>query len=104
MFQTVAVREDKVAEKIMTLHPAGKQGVNIDKRKYDMVRQAVEEALQAQPGATFSELTDAVGQRIGDVFDGSVGWYVTSVKLDPEARGVLERIDGRSPQRLRLVR
>ena len=54
-------------------------------------------------GATFSELTDAVGQRIGDVFDGSVGWYVTSVKLDLEARGVLERIDGRSPQRLRLV-
>ena len=104
MFQTVAVPEDRVAEKIMTLHPAGKQGVNIDKRKYDMVRQAVEEALQAQPGATFSELTDAVGQRIGDVFYGSVGWYVTSVKLDPEARGVLERVDGRSPQRLRLVR
>ena len=93
-----------MAEKIMTLHPAGKQGVNIDKRKYDMVRQAVEEALQAQPGATYSELTDAVGQRIGDVFDGSVGWYVTSVKLDLEARGVLERVDGRSPQRLRLVR
>ena len=93
-----------MAEKIMTLHPAGKQGVNIDKRKYDMVRQAVEEALQAQPGATFSELTDAVGQRIGEVFDGSVGWYVTSVKLDLEARGVMERVDGRSPQRLRLVR
>ena len=93
-----------MAEKIMTLHPAGKQGVNIHKRKYDMVRQAVEEALQAQPGATYSELTDAVGQRIGDVFDGSVGWYVTSVKLDLEARGVLERVDGRSPQRLRLVR
>ena len=93
-----------MAEKIMTLHPAGKQGVNIDKRKYDMVRQAVEEALQAQPGATYSELTDAVGQRIGDVFDGSVGWYVTSVKLDLEARGVLERVDGRSPQRLQLVR
>ena len=93
-----------MAEKIMTLHPAGKQGVNIDKQKYDMVRQAVEEALQAQPGATFSELTDAGGQRIGDVFDGSVGWYVTSVKLDPEARGVLERVDGRSPQRLQLVR
>ena len=104
MFQTVAVREDKVAEKIMTLHPAGKQGVNIDKRKYDIVQQAVEETLQTQPGATFSELNDAVGQLIGDVFDGSVGWYVTSVKLDLEARGVLERIDGRSPQRLRLVR
>ena len=98
------VLEDKVSEKIMTLHPAGKQGVNIDKTKYDTVRQAIEQTLQAQPGVTFSQLTDAVGQRVGDSFDGSVRWYVTSVKLDLEARGVLERIDGRSPQRLRLVR
>ena len=93
-----------MTERIMTLHPAGKQGVNIDKSKYDMVRQTIEEVLQAQPGITFSGLTDAVGERIGDVFEGSVGWYVVSVKLDLEARGVLERVDGRSPQRLRLVR
>ena len=92
-----------MTEKIMTLHPAGKQGVNIDKGKYDMVRKAIEETLQAQPGITFSGLTDAVGERIGDVFEGSVGWYVVSVKLDLEARGVLERVDGRSPQRVRLV-
>ena len=92
-----------MTERIMTLHPAGKQGVNIEKDKYDMVRQAIEETLQAQPGITFSGMTEAVDQRIGDVFDGSVSWYVTSVKLDLEARGVLERVDGRSPQRLRLV-
>ena len=92
-----------MTERIMTLHPAGKQGVNIDKGKYDMVRQAIEETLQAQPGITFNGMTEAVGKRIGDVFDGSISWYVTSVKLDLETRGVLERIDGRSPQRLRLV-
>ena len=92
-----------MTERIKTLHPAGKQGVNIDKAKYDTVRQAIEETLQAQPGTTFSELTDEVSRRIGDVFDGSVSWYVVSVKLDLEARGVLERVDGRSPQRLRLV-
>lgn len=92
-----------MTERIMTLHPAGKQGVNIDKGKYGMVREAIEEILKAQPGITFSELTEEVGRRIGEVFDGSVGWYVVSVKLDLEARGVLERVDGRSPQRLRLV-
>ena len=92
-----------MTERIMTLHPAGKQGVKIDKGKYDMVREAIEETLRAQPGITFSALTEEVGRRIGDVFDGSVSWYVTSVKLDLEARGVLERVDGRSPQRLRLV-
>ena len=89
--------------RIMTLHPAGKQGVNIDKGKYEMVREAIEETLKAQPGITFSALTEEVGRQIGEVFDGSVGWYVVSVKLDLEARGVLERVDGRSPQRLRLV-
>jgi hypothetical protein len=93
-----------MSDRIMTLHPGGKKGVNIDRSKYDTVRQAIETVLHAQPGATFSELTDAVGQRIGASFDGSVGWYVTSVKLDLEARGLLERIDGRSPQRLRLAR
>ena len=92
-----------MTEKIMTLHPAGKQGVNIDKGKYDMVREAIEATLKAQPGITFSELTEGVGRQLGDVFDGSVSWYVVSVKLDLEARGVLERVDGRSPQRLRLV-
>ncbi len=93
-----------MTERIQTLHPAGKNGVNINKGKYDMVRQAIEETLQEQPGITFSGLTDAVGERIDDVFDGSVGWYVVSVKLDLEARGVVERVDGRSPQRLRLVK
>lgn len=100
---TGAVWEEYVTERIRTLHPAGKQGVNIDKGKYDMVREAVEDTLRAEPGITFSEMTEEVGRRIGDVFDGSVGWYVVSVKLDLEARGVLERVDGRSPQRLRLV-
>ncbi len=28
-------------EKIMTLHPQGKQGVNISKAKYDQVREVV---------------------------------------------------------------
>ena len=98
-----AIWEEQVTERILTLHPAGKQGVNIDKGKYDMVREAIGETLKAQPGITFSELTEEVGRRIGDAFEGSVSWYVVSVKLDLEARGVLERVDGHSPQRLRLV-
>ena len=59
-----------MTEKILTLHPAGKQGVNIDKGKYDTVREAIEETLRAQPGITFSALTEEVGRGFGKLVCG----------------------------------
>ncbi len=90
-------------ETILTLHPQGKQGVNISRAKYDTVRAAIVTALQEQGSMTFGELTDAVTQRLAGTFDGSVSWYVVSVKLDLEARGVLRRMPGSRPQRLELT-
>ena len=90
-------------EKIMTLHPQGKSGVNISKKKYETVRIAIQDALRTQPGMTFKELTEEVRQKLEGSFDGSISWYVTTVKLDLEARGIIERIPNRTPQRLRLV-
>ena len=34
----------------------------------------------------------------------SVGWYATTVKLDLEARGLIERVPDARPQRLRRVK
>jgi hypothetical protein len=56
------------------------------------------------PGYPFQSLADGVASRltpeqVAEV--GSIGWYTTCVKLDLEARGVIERIQGVSPQRLR---
>ena len=90
-------------EKIMTLHPQGKSGVNISKRKYDTVGAAIQDSLRSQSDMTFKELTEEVRQKLEGSFDGSITWYVTTVKLDLEARGVIERIPNRTPQRLRLV-
>ena len=90
-------------ERVMTLHPQGKQGVNISKQKYHTVRQSILDALGAHKELTFTELTESVRQNLQGSFDGSVNWYVTTIKLDLEARGEIERIPGRSPQRLRLV-
>ncbi len=90
-----------MADKIMTLHPEGKTGVNIDKARYDAVSAAIIEAIRARGEMSFGELAGAVGQHLTD-FDGSIGWYTTTVKLDLEARGVIERIPGSGPQRLRL--
>lgn len=92
-----------MSERIKTLHPQGKAGVNIEKTKYDTVAQAITEALATQ-NLTFTQLTEAVSERLADTFDGSIGWYTTTVKLDLEARGTIERIAGKSPQVIRLVK
>lgn len=89
--------------KIMTLHPAGKQGVNIDRGKYDVVKDAVVDALQKRGEASFTALAKDVEELLTGNFDGSIGWYYTTVKLDLEARGLLERVPGSRPQRIRLA-
>lgn len=92
-----------MAERILTLHPAGKQGVNIDKAKYDVVAQAIVASIGVAGELPFSALPAAVGTRLPADFDGSVGWYTITVKLDLEARGAIERVPGKSPQSLRLA-
>ena len=47
-------------------------------------------------------LITSVKDILGDTFDGSISWYVTTVKLDLEAKGMIERIPKVSPQQLRL--
>lgn len=90
-------------EKIMTLHPKGKQGVNISKAKYDQIKNAILSVLTAEGEVRFQDLPAAVDKALGGEFDGSIGWYTTSVKLDLEARGLIERIPKSSPQVLRMA-
>jgi len=91
-------------ERIMTKHPdEGKSGVNISKNKYDIVRKAIIGILNQSRDMTFSELGKAVNRELEGKFDGSVSWYYTTVKLDLEARGIVERVDKSSPQRLHLI-
>lgn len=90
--------------RILTLHPQGKQGVNIDAAKYGQVRAAILEELAAAGELTFATLVERVAARLKGRFEGSVTWYVTVVKLDLEARGALVRVPHSSPQRVRAVR
>jgi hypothetical protein len=92
-----------VEERMMTMHPEeGKQGVNIEMAKYVEIRAAILETLANHGEITFKGLTQEVLDRLEDSFEGSVSWYVTTVKLDLEARGVIERVPGSRPQRLRF--
>ena len=91
-------------EKILTQHPeSGKSGVNISKQKYDLIREAILESVRAHGAITFTDLTQDVEKRLAGKFESSISWYVTTVKLDLEARGLIERVPGSRPQQLRLV-
>jgi hypothetical protein len=93
-----------MTEKIQTRHPEkGKQGVNISKQKYDLIRGTILSSLRANDEMTFRALTEDVEAKLAGRFEGSIPWYVTTVKLDLEARGEIERIPRSSPQRLRLA-
>ena len=89
-------------ERIMTLHPEGKAGVNIAKEKYDIVREAILGSVRTHGEITFTDLTEDVRRSLVGKFDGSITWYVTTVKLDLEARGIIERVPRSSPQLLRM--
>jgi hypothetical protein len=91
-------------ETIKALHPdSDKQGTNINRAKYDTMRAVLLDAIRARNEITFHELRSAAEQQLAGRFDGSIGWYVTTVKLDLEARGLIERVPKSSPQRLRLA-
>lgn len=76
-------------EKIITLHPAGKGGRNIDKDKYDAIKQAITQSLFGRE-LTHTELSRAVSALLPR-FSGSLEWYLETVKLDLEARHIVSR-------------
>ncbi len=81
-----------MSEKIQCLHPQGKKGVRIDRAKYDPIREAILAVLEAEGPCKFMQLAERVEVRLGESFPGSVSWYTITVKLDLEARGVVERV------------
>ena len=91
-------------EKILTQHPnPKKRGVNIDRGKYDMIQKEIIKILSEQGEVGFKDLMGELNRNLHGLFEGSINWYFTTVKLDLEARGIIERIPNSRPQRLRLA-
>lgn len=85
----------------------GKQGVRIARWKYEAVRAGILSALGESPGLRFGDLPREVASRLEpETRDslGSIGWHVTTVKLELEVQGAFRRGDGAGPQRLFLAR
>lgn len=95
------------ARKFQTIHPeVGKQGTNIDAAKYEAMKAALLAIVPADDaGFPFQDLGEAVKPHLPDKLfaNASVSWYVVTVKLDLEARGLIERVPGARPQRVRRV-
>lgn len=91
-------------ERVMLQNPnTGRDDARIRRRYYDPVREAILAALGDAGELRLSDLYGEVEQRTSaDLWeDGSVGWYTMSVKLDLEAKGLIEKFG--KPQKLRLA-
>ncbi|RSK30048.1 hypothetical protein EJA12_10725 [Bhargavaea beijingensis] len=87
-------------EQIQLLHPEGKQGARILKRRYEAIRKAILDEVEASGEISFLDLTERAPKRLSH-FDGKTTWYITAVKLDLEARGELERFERNGRQQIR---
>jgi len=88
------------AKKVLTRHPLGKTGRNIDREKYEMLRNAIISALR-NSDLTHTELFSRLNKSLKGKFEGNISWYGETVKLDLEARKIIERT-GSKPQTYRL--
>lgn len=77
-------------EKILTKHPQGKTGRNISKKSYDTVKTAIIAAL-GKKALTHTELFELLNKNLKGKFEGNISWYGETVKLDLEAKKVIER-------------
>lgn len=90
-------------DRITTLHPEGKQGVNILQRRYDDIKDFILTTLRERGEVTFDQLSDLALDQLSATFDGKALWYLVTVKLDLEARDIIERVKRKGSHGLRLV-
>ena len=87
-------------EKILTKHPQGKSGKNISRQKYETIKRVILSALKNRE-LTHTELFEQLRKRLKSKFSGNISWYGETVKLDLEARKMIERTSSK-PQKYRL--
>lgn len=85
------------AAKILTKHPGGKAGRNIDKQKYEAIKRAIITALGGRQ-LTHTELFQQLNKSLKGKLAGNISWYGETVKLDLEARKVIERTSTSPPR------
>ena len=78
-------------EQIQTLHPdPAKTNKKIALDKYNSIKENLL-AILAKQEHTHTDLMEALYEKVKDSFEGGVQWYGETVKLDLEARNLIER-------------
>lgn len=89
-------------EFIQTLHPkADKTNKKISLAKYNYIRENLL-AILFDNEFTHTELMEELYAKVKDTFEGGVQWYGETVKLDLEARNLIERTKSK-PEKYRLT-
>ena len=90
-------------DRVLALHPTRHAaGVRLRRDRYDATRAAILDALQRHGPLTLDALVASV-EALVDPGLCTTAWYVRTVKLDLEARGLLERVPHPRPHRVRLA-
>ncbi len=91
----------KAAPLIQTLYPdKNKTNKRISLDKYNTIKKALLSILR-RGELTHTALMESLYQQVKDDFEGGVQWYGETVKLDLEARKIIDRTDSR-PEKYRL--
>lgn len=86
---------------IQTLHPQpGKTNKKISLEKYEFIKANILTIL-SEGELTHTELMEALYSKVKDNFEGGVQWYGETVKLDLEAREIIERTKSK-PEKYKL--
>ena len=84
-------------EEILTKHPLGKSGKNISKQKYETLKKAILSALRNKE-LSHIELFKQLNKSLNNKFPGNISWYGETVKLDLEARKIVQRTSAKPPK------
>ncbi len=94
----------KPSERVLALHPENKAPTRVRRDAYEAYRKAILRVVpRTKGGVAFGDIADLIDGSLPEAVASSTKalWWVTTVKLDLEARGHLERVDGVKPQHVR---
>lgn len=90
-------------DKILTWHPAGKKGVYIAKKDYDLLCEFILTVLRAQE-ITLKDLIEMGDSQLALKIDRDISWQILVVKLDLEARGLITTVLKLAPYKLQFLK